>query len=34
MLLRLVQRRLDTLAGWATERVTSADSVALEDWST
>jgi len=33
MLLRLLQRRFGTLPAWATERVTSADTAALEDWS-
>jgi hypothetical protein len=33
MLLRLLQRRFGVLPGWATERVTSADSPALEEWS-
>jgi hypothetical protein len=33
MLLRQMQRRFGVLPGWATERVTKADSTALEEWS-
>jgi hypothetical protein len=33
MLLRQLQRRFGVLPGWAAERVTFADSPALEEWS-
>jgi hypothetical protein len=33
LLLRLLERRFGTLPGWALDRIATADTVALEEWS-
>jgi hypothetical protein len=32
-LLRLLERRFGALPGWASDRIATADTVALEEWS-
>ena len=32
MLLRQLERRFGALPGWASDRIATADSVALEEW--